>query len=482
MADKLQQPTITNRGYFPIAYKLAIVISLLIIAGMSLLGLIIAREQSLLIERQSTSFSNTLVTQIAETSKESLLANDLLTLEVAINNLLKHDYIIGVALYSDEFENLTHAGLTPPELPANTQHHNGIIHWQDKTAENDAPMVSHIQTITIRNVTVGYALITFEQGLVAKSQRRTIKAVMGTTLLFVFLGIIAAFVLSKRLTRPIQDLLQASRAISLGKYDIPLLQMRNDELGTLMTSLGSMSEGLLRKDQVEKTFSKYVSPEIAKTVLKDLQAVELGGKQVNASVLFADIAGFTSLSEKLPPQELNALLNEYFSYISKAAQKFNGYVDKYIGDCAMLVFGIPEHDELHSPHAVACAVLINLLIEELNKQREKDSKPTVLFRIGINSGKMLAGNMGAADRMEYTVIGDAVNIAARLSAACKPGEVLICEALNQSAELNNCIDSSQNGILQFHGKEIPVTTYVVNGLCKDLQAQVNQAASEILPS
>ena len=100
--------------------------------------------------------------------------------------------------------------------------------------------------------------------------------------------------------------------------------------------------------------------------LKDLDEVHLGGHHVEASVLFADIVGFTSMSEKMSPKEVNALLNEYFNYIALAANAYNGHIDKYIGDCAMLVFGVPEEDPEHSFHAVGCAILIQRIIESLN--------------------------------------------------------------------------------------------------------------------
>ena len=113
--------------------------------------------------------------------------------------------------------------------------------------------------------------------------------------------------------------------------------------------------------------------------------------------------------------EINTLLNEYFGYIAHIVDACHGHIDKYIGDCVMAVFGAPESDPLHAQHALECAALIQYLVEILNKRRKARGQVVLTFHIGINSGAMLAGNIGAADRMEYTVMGKEVNVAARLS-------------------------------------------------------------------
>ena len=163
----------------------------------------------------------------------------------------------------------------------------------------------------------------------------------------VLLGLIASLILGKRLTRPIFTLIEASRNIGEGRYDCDFPQ-RSDEIGRLMTSLSQMAAGLKRKEQVENAFIRYMSPNVAGEVLSKLGQLRLGGSFVNASVVFADIVGFTSLSEKIEPQEVSALLNDYFGLITEAATVFEGHIDKFIGDCAMVVFGLPPGKEHHS--------------------------------------------------------------------------------------------------------------------------------------
>jgi adenylate cyclase len=308
---------------------------------------------------------------------------------------------------------------------------------------------------------VGHTLITFDRGILDLVREKIIKAIIAATVLMIIVSILASFILGQRLTRPIHQLMHASRAISEGDYEFRFDNMRKDEIGRLMGSMNEMTEGLLRKEQVEQTFSRYVSPKVAKEVLKNLSKVKLGGEQVHASVIFADIVGFTSLSEKLPPDQVNKLLNEYFSHIAQVAHHYGGYIDKFIGDCVMIVFGVPEKDEKHALHATQCAVMIDMMVRMLNKEREASNLKPVKFRIGINCGMMLAGNMGSSDRMEYTVVGDAVNLSARLSSAAGPGQIYISEYLYGEIKDDSYFIIENVGPIELKGKSKSVTTYSI---------------------
>jgi adenylate cyclase len=127
----------------------------------------------------------------------------------------------------------------------------------------------------------------------------------------------------------------------------------------------------------------------------------------------------------------------------------------------MAVFGVPESDTLHAQHAVECAALIQYLVETLNKRRKARGQVVLMFHIGINSGAMLAGNIGAADRLEYTVMGKEVNIASRLSASAKPGQILLSDATYDAIRKTGPIQCKQHGIIALRGKAQPLMTYSV---------------------
>lgn len=197
-------------------------------------------------------------------------------------------------------------------------------------------------------------------------------------------------------------------------------------------------------------------------------------------MLFADIVGFTSMSEKLPADEVASLLNEYFSYISMVSQLYRGTIDKYMGDCAMIVFGIPEKDDDHKFNAIACAVMIQRLVENINARRVRDGKYPVYFRIGVNSGLMLAGNMGSPERMQYTVVGEAVNLASRLHSVANKGQVVITEPFYKDSDINWRIMAQKHKSIQLRGIAEPVSTYIVYDVASKYRKTMDSQLSEIL--
>lgn len=250
-----------------------------------------------------------------------------------------------------------------------------------------------------------------------------------------------------------------------------------------MQSLNSMGEGLLRKEQVEQVFSRYVSPQVASQAINDLdrmESLQLGGRHVEASVLFADIVGFTSMSESMEPQKVSELLNLYFSNIAAAVHFCQGHIDKYMGDCAMIVFGVPEEYEQHPFNAIACGWMILQMVDVMNRQRIRNELPAVEFRIGVNSGTMLAGNMGSTDRMEYTVVGDAVNLASRLSHAGEPGQLILTEEMLNHPVMAQRISCSQQGTIKLRGKKDPVTLFAVREIEDDFREEMMQEIRKIL--
>jgi adenylate cyclase len=475
--------------YIPIAVKLALFFTLLITVGMVSLGIVIGTKQSGQLSEQIDKFGTTLVQRMAETAREPLLANDTLNMELIVNTLTDDANIDGAAIFSDEYKLVVQAGLIPPaaQLPASNGYRDGhpaLIYWQYQKGLLEEPAyVSFIAPIVFRNITVGYVLLSFDHSVMTKARRDTITTVIGVTLLMLVAAIIASFYLGRRLTRPIEQLLAASAAFSQGKFEYRIQDKRNDELGVLMQSLNAMGEGLLRKEQVEQVFSRYVSPQVAHQAILDLDSMEslqLGGRHVEASVLFADIVGFTSMSEGMKPQEVSALLNLYFGHIAEVVRFCRGHIDKYMGDCAMVVFGVPEEYEEHPFKAVACSWMILQLVEVINRQRIRNAEPTVEFRIGVNCGTMLAGNMGSTERMEYTVVGDAVNLASRLSHAGAPGQVILSEEMLANPILHKRVTTREHGTIKLRGKKEPVSLFIVEEIEDTFREEMVQEIRRIL--
>lgn len=167
------------------------------------------------------------------------------------------------------------------------------------------------------------------------------------------------------------------------------------------------------KHNLQNVMSKYISKQVMKNVMESEQA-ELGGKRAYVSVLFADIRQFTSIAEVYTPEEVSVLLNEYFSVIAPIIDKYNGTLNKFMGDAVMAIFGEPIHDENHPKNAVLCASEILHEVKKLNYKWKIANRPEIKIGIAINTGSVFIGNIGSNDRLEFTIIGDTVNIASRI--------------------------------------------------------------------
>ena len=442
-----------------IAVKLAFVLTAVIIVGMGLLSLFILGNQSHIFDQQVDAYATALGTQLSTAAVEPILAGDIQAVSQLTANLVYSDGIEGVAIFSDQSESLSTIGVNPKQNPA-ALYSSQPLQWS--IGENEqTKLSSYASLVSYEDLTVGYCVITFSRAYMTAAYGDTIRTISAITVLMVGLGVIAAVFISKLLSRPVEQLVEGTQEIAQGNYQFRFKDRRKDELGQLMLALNTMSEGLSKKEKVEQTFSRYVSPNVACTLMDDMDKNQLGGSHVEATVLFADISGFTSLSEQLEPAAINSLLNDYFTLIDQVAGKHNGHIDKYIGDCAMILFGAPFQDMEHGLHGVRCGVEIQQVIREYNLLRQKQGMITVDFCVGINSGVMLAGNMGSERRMEYTVIGNAVNLASRLSSVATAGQVLVTREQHDSLMLANQYNTRRVQTIKLRGKTMPVEVWQI---------------------
>ena len=468
--------------HIPIAYKFAWAITTLVVAGMAMLGLTIISNQTELMRAQMNDFGQTIVDQLAEGAKEPVLAGDLLALRVMTNNLAGRESIIGAVVYADNGEALASSGVLPIVEDIVTLYGRSTklsqstytFEWQLSAADGTKSQeVAFLRPIRFENLVAGHALVTFSRASLVQSSQEAKRVIVWATVLMAALSTLIAFVMGRRMSRPIHDLMDASRAIGEGDYRYRFTERRNDEIGYLMNGFNTMAKGLLQKSQVEQVLSRFVDDSVASELLENLDQVSLGGKHVHAAVLFADIVGFTSLSEKLPPEKVAELLNTYFSLVARSSRFYGGTIDKFIGDCVMVVFGVPQEDADHCFHAVACAVMIQNLVNRLNSIRQGLDELPVEFRIGVNAGGMLAGNLGAQDRMQYTVVGDAVNLASRLSSIADSGQIVISADVLEGAGVQERVQVRQFREAQLRGKAMPVSTYLVEDLAPEYRAAMD---------
>ncbi|HKJ25168.1 MAG TPA: adenylate/guanylate cyclase domain-containing protein, partial [Myxococcota bacterium] len=223
------------------------------------------------------------------------------------------------------------------------------------------------------------------------------------------LSALGALLVASRVTRPVAALAAGARRIATGDYETPVTVRQRDELGVLADSFNEMMKGLSERDRVRDLLGKVVSPEVAEELLA--HGLELGGEERCVSVLFSDVRSFTTISERKTPQELVHFLNAYLTRSSAVVERNGGVVDKYIGDAVMAIFGAPIGGADDAERAVRAGV------EMVTTVRAMEEAPAI--GIGINTGVVVAGNMGSRTRLNYTVIGDAVNLASRLEGLTK---------------------------------------------------------------
>lgn len=223
---------------------------------------------------------------------------------------------------------------------------------------------------------------------------------------------LGAGLIARNVTLPIRRVVAAVEKVAAGDYSVTVGVHRRDELGQLAVAVNQMTQGLAERDRARELLGKMVSQQVATELLG--RRLELGGEQRVVTVLFADIRGFTRMSEHLPPTELVSVLNAYLTAISNVVEKHGGIIDKYMGDSVMAVFGAPIPQADHAQRAVRAALSMHRSLDELNRGLAERGRPRIEFGIGINSAAVVLGNMGSTRRLNYTVIGDGVNIAARV--------------------------------------------------------------------
>jgi adenylate cyclase len=235
-----------------------------------------------------------------------------------------------------------------------------------------------------------------------------------------------------------------------------------DELEDLANGFNTMVDGLKEGEKLRRTFAKYQ----ASSVLEYLLAgkVELGGESLRVTILFSDIRSFTTISEKMDPQQLVALLNEYFTEMVGIVMNEGGEVDKYIGDAIMVTFGAPVPKPDDAVNAVRAAVKMRRALRDLNERLAARGMPTLRTGIGVHTGEVVAGNIGSERRMEYTVIGDAVNLASRLETSTKDLGVNVLISEDTYALTSHVIEARPVKEITVKGRKAPVMTYEVLGL------------------
>jgi len=280
--------------------------------------------------------------------------------------------------------------------------------------------------------------------------RQIAVVVVGVTFLALLFGVLFATFISRRLTLPILNLVGATEAVARGDYTATVAVSSRDEIGRLSGAFNEMTAGLALKEKYRNVLDRVSDHEVAERLLHG--QLTLGGELRDVSVLFCDIRGFTPLTESMDPAHVVEFLNEHMTALTAVVHRHRGVVDKFVGDSLMALFGAPKSYGHDAQDAAACALA-------LVAERERLSAATgraLRVGVGVATGKVLAGCMGSMDRLNYTVLGDRVNLAARLCARAQAGEALIDDATRAALGDTPAVEALEPVSIKGFSQPIPV--------------------------
>ncbi len=271
----------------------------------------------------------------------------------------------------------------------------------------------------VADLYIGMSVDSIEKTIITVERQVQIGA-----LIAIIIAVLLVIFLSTRISKGARIITNAMGELSKGNLSVKAVVKSNDEIGFIAKNFNNMVEQIAEKEKMRDIMNKVVSEEIAKELMK--KGIELGGEMRFTTMLFSDIRGFTSTSENMDPRDLISILNEYMTEMVDVVKKYKGVVDKFVGDEIMVVYGAPISFGKTEDALLAVATAYEMIqkMDSIHKKWQEEGKPLLTPGIGINSGNVVAGNMGSKDRLSYTVIGDAVNTAARLCGAA-PGKTCI---------------------------------------------------------
>jgi adenylate cyclase len=292
----------------------------------------------------------------------------------------------------------------------------------------------------------------------------TVRALVAATLLA---ALCVAYFAARAASRPLVQMASVARNVGQGKLEQQAVESGGGEIGELGRAINAMIAGLRQRDLLADTMGRYVAPHVVKEVLRRGD-VQLGGSRKVVTVFFSDLAGFTTLAEKTPPEVLIPLLNEYFEAMTSVILETEGTLDKYIGDAILAFWGdpLPQHDD--AARACRAALQQRRALQVLGARWEAEGRPRLDMRIGIETGEVTVGDIGSTLKVQYTVLGDTVNFASRLEAVNKVFGTSILIGEQTRAGAGDAIEVREIDFLAVAGKSRPVRVFELLGMAGDV--------------
>jgi class 3 adenylate cyclase len=282
------------------------------------------------------------------------------------------------------------------------------------------------------------------------------------------ISLILTLLLASSISGPIVELREAAKRLGAGDFTVRVPVVTTDETGDLARSFNEMAAGLEERERIREAFGTYVDREVAEHILKEGTSLE--GEEVELTMMFIDIRDFTGYAERAPAPDVVATLNRLWERIVPIVHEHGGHVDKFVGDGLLAVFGAPRRLDDHADQALAAAV-------EIATGVETEFRAEVQIGIGLNSGTVVAGNVGGAGRLEFSVIGDSVNVAARVEAATRAtGDTILVSEHTKELLRRDDVPITERPQVPLKGKREPVALYA-----PELRSEPTPSVSDRIP-
>ena len=472
-----------NRGWhIPFALKLGFAISAIAILGAAMFAYLSVIQHLQLLERQSDTFGEAIVEQLAGSLVEPVFTDDQLAIQLQLNQLAKKSAVYGVALYLPNGDLMAQSG-SVGELSGTDAYFEGnpdvSISAAIRLNNTELPAGHYMAPVFFSEVNAAFAVVSINRSPMRMAFYSSTRNLLYAVIVICAISIFGAFIFGRSLA--------ISKAAREGRMqDLPGGNDRsgraddwNNEWADILSIYAQLGNEVNNKREVEKLLQRFVASDVADQLINGNEVLQLGGEVVDASVLFVDIVEYTRMSESMTPAEVARMLNKYLSIFTSCARVYRGSVDKFIGDAAMIVFGAPRADSDHRLHAMACASAIQTVAMQINQKRYSQGLDPIRLRVGVNSGLMQAGILGSEYRMEYTVVGDAVNLASRLCDAAKPGEALVSESVYNNGFYSEVL-ADNAGCIEVKGKEQSVNIYRIRSVSEPKGWMVTSLIDDIV--
>jgi len=347
-------------------------------------------------------------------------------------------------------------------------------------AQTYSSTVTHLQSknlwfskqIQYASTSVGDIAVRYSQDAWEALSQRILHQMLLAAVVVVLLSSILIYWVAGQISKPMEALADAASRVAEGDYQVTLNIKGNDEISDAMKQFNQMVEGLAHKERMRDTFGKYLNPKLVAQVFEHGSA-KLDNHRQNVTVIFADMVGFTSFSESATPEYVVDVLNKHFEVFHRIIDYFDGHVDKYIGDAVMAVFNHPKENKEHVSYAVMAALAMAKACEQLGVLRQNGER--ISFRVGLNCGDAIVGSIGANERLEYTVIGDTVNVASRMCGLGNGGEVVLSHTTFE--ELDERFEFETMGMKKVKGVKDLLECGRVVVEDKDMQQRIDAAVA-----